>query len=94
LRLARAVEAMGAAVVVEDRPGDPATWRDLAAALEALTADERRRCDLANQARAAGRPEAAETIAAVVLELADGVTERRHLGIRSDRKPSPLGPGR
>jgi UDP-N-acetylglucosamine--N-acetylmuramyl-(pentapeptide) pyrophosphoryl-undecaprenol N-acetylglucosamine transferase len=85
MRQARAVEAMGAAVVVEDRPGDPATWRDLAAALESLMADDGRRRELADRARAAGRPEAADTIAGALLDLADGVAERRHAGIRAGR---------
>jgi len=86
MRQARAVEAMGAAVVVEDRPGDPATWRDLAAALESLMADDGRRRELAGRARAAGRPEAADTVAGALLELADGAAERRHKSIESRRR--------
>jgi UDP-N-acetylglucosamine--N-acetylmuramyl-(pentapeptide) pyrophosphoryl-undecaprenol N-acetylglucosamine transferase len=85
MRQARAVEAMGAAVVVEDRPGDPATWRDLAAALESLMADDGRRCEVAGRARAAGRPEAADTVAGALLDLADRVAERRRAGIRTGR---------
>lgn len=93
MRQARAVEAMGAAVVVEDRPGDPATWRDLAAALESLMADDARRRELAGRARAAGRPGAADAVAGALLDLADGVAERRRAGLRAGRGTPPAGPG-
>ena len=84
MRQARAVEAAGAAVVVQDRPADPAgTARDLAEAVALLAGDEARRRGLAQGARAAARPDAAHAVAEALLRLADEVTERRHKGIES-----------
>jgi UDP-N-acetylglucosamine--N-acetylmuramyl-(pentapeptide) pyrophosphoryl-undecaprenol N-acetylglucosamine transferase len=77
MQQARQVESLGAATVVEDRPDDPATWRDLESALASLTADAARLAEMAARARAAGRPGAAETIAREILTLADQATERR-----------------
>jgi UDP-N-acetylglucosamine--N-acetylmuramyl-(pentapeptide) pyrophosphoryl-undecaprenol N-acetylglucosamine transferase len=81
LRQARAVEALGAAVVVEDRPKDPATWRRLGDVLTALMEDASRLAAMREKARAAAKPRAAEAIAEAVLELADRVIERRHAAI-------------
>jgi UDP-N-acetylglucosamine--N-acetylmuramyl-(pentapeptide) pyrophosphoryl-undecaprenol N-acetylglucosamine transferase len=79
---ARTVEALGAAVVVQDHPEDPAeTSRALAQVLEGLAGDSERLASMAGRARAAGRPQAAETIAREILALADAVTERRHAAI-------------
>jgi UDP-N-acetylglucosamine--N-acetylmuramyl-(pentapeptide) pyrophosphoryl-undecaprenol N-acetylglucosamine transferase len=84
---ARAVEQMGAAVVVEDRPADPGgTARDLAEAVAFLAGDEARRRELAQGARAAARPDAARTVAEVLLRLADEVIERRHANIVPRRR--------
>jgi UDP-N-acetylglucosamine--N-acetylmuramyl-(pentapeptide) pyrophosphoryl-undecaprenol N-acetylglucosamine transferase len=91
MRQARAVEALGAAIVVEDRPGDPGTWRRLAEVLFAVAGDGARLAGLAERARGAGRPRAAEEIARQILQLADRVTERRH-GRLGD--PRVRGPGR
>ncbi|MCX5655121.1 MAG: UDP-N-acetylglucosamine--N-acetylmuramyl-(pentapeptide) pyrophosphoryl-undecaprenol N-acetylglucosamine transferase [Planctomycetota bacterium] len=88
MRQARAVESLGAAVVVEDRPGDPATWRDLAQVLLAVAQDRTRLAGLAEKARAVGRPGAAEDIARQVLELAARTTEARHARIENDSEPS------
>ncbi|KPJ75844.1 MAG: hypothetical protein AMS14_02940 [Planctomycetes bacterium DG_20] len=84
MRQARAVEAAGAAVVVEDRPDDPGTWGRLADTVMALMTDGGRLEGMRESARAAGRPEAAEGVARQVLELADGVTRRRHAKIESE----------
>ena len=79
MQQARSVEALGAAIVVEDRPADPpATARDLGRAVELLASATKRLAEMAARARAAGRPEAAETIAREILALADQATERRH----------------
>jgi len=78
LRQARAVESEGAAVVVEDRPDDPRTWRDLAEVLAAITTDSDRLARMAERARAIGRPRAAEDIAREILDLADRAAEARH----------------
>lgn len=76
---ARAAERLGALVVVEDVPSDPAgTWRRLAEALDPLMRDAARLAALREKARAAGRPDAATDIARQILELADAATERRH----------------
>jgi len=78
-RQARAVEAVGAAVVVEDRPDDPAgTARRLAEAVRALAKDEPRRRAMARAAAEAGRPDAADAVAREVLALAEEVIRRRH----------------
>jgi len=84
MRQARAVEAAGAAIVVEDRPDDPGTWQRLAETVTALMADPGRLDAMRESARAAGRPGAAEEVARQVLELADGVTGRRHEQIQSE----------
>jgi len=84
MRQARAVEATGAAVVVEDRPDDPNTWEHLAETVTALMTDPDRLDRMGESARAAGRPDAAEDVARRVLELADGVTRRRHAQIESE----------
>ena len=84
MRQARALEARGAAAVVEDRPGDAATARDLGDVLAALAADARRLAAMRESARAAGRPRAAEEIARALLDLADGVIARRHARISGD----------
>jgi len=89
MQQARAIESLGAAVVVEDRPGDPATWRDLAQALFGVAADPARLAGLAEKARAAGRPAAAEDIARQVLELARRATEERHARIENDPPQRP-----
>jgi len=79
---ARAVERLGAAAVVEDRPADPEdTWRRLAEALGSLMKDMARLGVMGGRARAAGRPQAAETIAREILELAGQVAERRHAAL-------------
>jgi len=84
---ARAMERMGAAVVVVDRPADPGgTARDLAEAVAFLAGDEARRRELAQGARAAARPDAARTVAEVLLRLADEVIERRHANIVPRRR--------
>jgi UDP-N-acetylglucosamine--N-acetylmuramyl-(pentapeptide) pyrophosphoryl-undecaprenol N-acetylglucosamine transferase len=88
LQQARAIEALGAAVVVEDRPGDPATWRDLAQALFSVATDQGRLEALAAKARSIGRPHAAEEIARQILELAVQATEARHARIEN-APPSP-----
>ncbi len=84
MRQARAVEAMGAAIVVEDRPREDATWRELGEVLEALMSDLHRLDELAVRARTAGRHDAADAVARAILELADRRTERRHAWILSD----------
>jgi len=84
MRQARAVEAMGAAIVVEDRPRENATWRELGEVLEALMSDLHRLSELAVRARTAGRRDAADAVARAILELADRRTERRHTRILSD----------
>ena len=88
LRQARAVESLGAAVVVEDRPGDPATAQDLARVLTTLMTDTAALARLAEKARAVGRPNAAEDIARQVLEFAARATEARHAAIENDPGPS------
>ena len=88
MRQARVVESLGAAVVVEDRPGDPATWRDLAQVLLAVAQDRTRLAGLAEKARAVGRPGAAEDIARQVLELAARTTETRHASVENGFEPS------
>jgi len=87
MRQARAVEALGAAIVVEDRPGDPDTWRRLAEVLFAVAGDGAHLAGLAARARGAGRPRAAEDIARQILELADHVTEQRHAGLGAEKVP-------
>jgi UDP-N-acetylglucosamine--N-acetylmuramyl-(pentapeptide) pyrophosphoryl-undecaprenol N-acetylglucosamine transferase len=82
MQQARAVERLGAAVVVEDRPSDSAaTCRDLADAVAGLMKDESRMSAMRDRARAAGRPQAAETIAREVLAIADRQTEARHAAL-------------
>ena len=87
-RQARAIESLGAAVVVEDRPGDPVTWRRLAEVLFGVATDPARLAGLAGKARAAGRPNAAEDIAQQILEIARRATEARHARIENE-PPSP-----
>jgi UDP-N-acetylglucosamine--N-acetylmuramyl-(pentapeptide) pyrophosphoryl-undecaprenol N-acetylglucosamine transferase len=84
MKQARAVESLGAAVVVEDRPGDPATWRDLAQALSGVVTDASRLAGLAEKARSVGRPSAAEDIAKQILEFARRATEERHARIENE----------
>jgi len=82
MQQARAVERIGAAVVVEDRPADLAgTSGRLAGVVEMLLTDFPRVEAMRQRAGAAGRPHAAETIAREILELADRVTQRRHAAI-------------
>ena len=88
MRQARAVEATGAAIVVQDRPDDPGTWQRLAETVTALMTDSDRLDGMRESARAAGRPEAAEDVARRVVELADGVTRRRHAQIESEMAPA------
>ncbi len=83
MRQARAVEAMGAAIVVADRPRESATWRKLGDVLEPLMSALNRQDELAVRARTAGRPGAADAVARAILELADRQTERRHTRILS-----------
>jgi len=79
MRQARAVEALGAAIVVEDRPEDPDdTSRRLGDVGTALLEHPERLSAMADRARAAGRPQAAEMIAREILKLADDVIRRRH----------------
>jgi UDP-N-acetylglucosamine--N-acetylmuramyl-(pentapeptide) pyrophosphoryl-undecaprenol N-acetylglucosamine transferase len=86
---ARSLEALGAAIVIEDRPDDlDDTLRRLAGALKTLLENPDRLAKMATCARAAGRPRAAEAIAREILELADRVTEQRHARIAAT-----LGPG-
>jgi UDP-N-acetylglucosamine--N-acetylmuramyl-(pentapeptide) pyrophosphoryl-undecaprenol N-acetylglucosamine transferase len=80
---AKSVEALGAAIVVEDRPTDPDMWKILGPAVEALAMNPLRLAETAERARAAGRPQAAEAIAREILALADQVTERRHARLES-----------
>ena len=84
MRQARAVASLGAAVVVDDRPEDPDTWRRLAEVVGALLADDGRLAAMRTCARAAGRPGAAEDIARQVLDLADGVARARHERVESE----------
>jgi len=84
MKQARAVEASGAAIVVEDRPDDADTWQRLAETVTALLVDSGRLGAMRLCARAAGRPSAAEDVAREVLGLADDVTARRHAQIASD----------
>jgi UDP-N-acetylglucosamine:LPS N-acetylglucosamine transferase len=58
----------GAAVVIRD---EELTEERLAAALGEVLRDRERREAMARQSRALGRPEAAETVAALLLELAE-----------------------
>jgi UDP-N-acetylglucosamine--N-acetylmuramyl-(pentapeptide) pyrophosphoryl-undecaprenol N-acetylglucosamine transferase len=96
MRQARAVEMQGAAVVVRDRPDDPAaTSRELAEAVEPLLRDEVRRATMRRDARRVARPDAAAAIAGEVLRLADAAAARRHEAIRADvdrRPPAPYTP--
>jgi len=90
-RQARAVEGYGAAVVVDDQPGDPAdTASRLAEAVHTLAADEDRRVRMADAARAAGRPAAADAVAAEVLALAREVTARRHARITEEKNAAQV----
>ena len=85
MRQARAVEQRGAAVVVADVPTDlPGTARRLAEAVAALTADPAGLSAMREAARAMGRPDAADAVAAEVQVLADEVTDRRHARIAAD----------
>ncbi len=90
MRQARAVEAQGAAVVVEDRPEAPqATWRDLAETVATLARHEVRRAEMRREARRRGRPDAAKAVAEAVLELADAACRRRHAALRGDVDKAP-----
>ena len=81
---AKVVETLGAAAVVTDLPEYPdETWRALAHIVEGMARSADQLAQMAAKARAAGRPQAAETIAREVLALADAVTERRHAAIES-----------
>ncbi len=92
-RQARAVEAAGAAVVVEDRPDAPeATARGLREAVEGLASDAARLEAMAASARATGRPDAAEAVAAAVLDLADARTRARHEALSADVDKARRGP--
>jgi UDP-N-acetylglucosamine--N-acetylmuramyl-(pentapeptide) pyrophosphoryl-undecaprenol N-acetylglucosamine transferase len=84
MRQARAVEATGAAIVVEDRPDDPGTWERLAETVGALMTDPGRLASMRRSARATGRRHAADEVARQVLELADGVTARRHAELEAN----------
>ena len=90
-RQARAVESLGAAVVVEDRGDEADGWRKLGEALEVLATDASRLERMGERARAVGRPRAAEEIALEILKLADEVTERRHAGFRRDMETAGRG---
>jgi UDP-N-acetylglucosamine--N-acetylmuramyl-(pentapeptide) pyrophosphoryl-undecaprenol N-acetylglucosamine transferase len=89
LHQARAIEAKGAALVVEDQPDDPTTWMRLGEALAALMNDASRLDAMRQEARAASKPHAAEEIAQAILKLADRMVERRHAAILSgvDKPP-------
>jgi len=89
LRQARAVEAKGAALVVEDRPDDPTTWMRLGEALAALMNDASRLETMRERARAVSKPRAAEEIAQAILKLADRTAERRHAAILSNVDKPP-----
>jgi len=91
MRQARAVESLGAAVVVEDRGDEADGWRELGEVLEALATDGSRLGRMSERARAIGRPRAAEEIALEILELADGVTERRHARLRRESEAAGRG---
>jgi len=86
VRQARVVASACAAVVVEDVPSDPAdTAGRLAETVQALAGDEARRARMADAARAAGRPDAADAVAAEVLALAREVAGRRHACIAAEK---------
>jgi len=90
LQQARAVEALGAATVVVDRPDSPETRRELGEVLYSLMSDPPRLAAMREKARAASRPRAAEDVARAILELADRVIERRHARLSADvDKPAP-----
>jgi UDP-N-acetylglucosamine--N-acetylmuramyl-(pentapeptide) pyrophosphoryl-undecaprenol N-acetylglucosamine transferase len=87
MQQARAVESRGAAVVVEDLPADPSgTAARLAETVAGLASDDARRVRMREAARAAGRPDAADAVAAEVLALASAVAGRRHARILADRQ--------
>jgi UDP-N-acetylglucosamine--N-acetylmuramyl-(pentapeptide) pyrophosphoryl-undecaprenol N-acetylglucosamine transferase len=87
MQQSRAVERLGAAAVVEDRPNDAAgTSRRLAECVAVLMTDAGRLDEMRSRARAIGRPNAAEDIAEEILELADGVTKRRQAAIFAGAK--------
>jgi len=87
MRQARAVEAAGAAVVVEDRPSDAAdTAARLAETVLALASDDARRTAMAEAARAAGRPDAADAVAAEILALAEEAVGRRHARLAEEKR--------
>ncbi|MFO8014586.1 MAG: UDP-N-acetylglucosamine--N-acetylmuramyl-(pentapeptide) pyrophosphoryl-undecaprenol N-acetylglucosamine transferase [Phycisphaerae bacterium] len=87
VRQARAVEAEGAAAVVEDVPSDPAdTAGRLGEAVHALASDDARRASVAEAARAAGRPDAADAVAAEVLALAAEQVRRRHARLAEEKR--------
>jgi UDP-N-acetylglucosamine--N-acetylmuramyl-(pentapeptide) pyrophosphoryl-undecaprenol N-acetylglucosamine transferase len=88
MRQARSAEALGAAIVVQDRPDDPATWREVAERFRTLAADAALLEAMAAKAKAAGRPQAAETIAREVLALADEVVRRRHEALAPQSQPA------
>jgi UDP-N-acetylglucosamine--N-acetylmuramyl-(pentapeptide) pyrophosphoryl-undecaprenol N-acetylglucosamine transferase len=83
---ARAVERLGAAAVIEDRPADPeGTWRRLAEVLGSLMKDKTRLDAMRERAHAVGRPQAAEAIAREILNLAAAVADRRHAALAAAR---------
>ena len=85
---ARAVERLGAAAVVEDRPQDvEGTCRALAGVLSDLMSNPAELSRMAGKSRVAGRPRAAHEIAREILALADRVTEVRHGSILGGTHP-------
>jgi UDP-N-acetylglucosamine--N-acetylmuramyl-(pentapeptide) pyrophosphoryl-undecaprenol N-acetylglucosamine transferase len=87
MQQARAIERLGAAAVVEDRPDDLAgTTRRLAECVMSLTTDAARLAVMRRSAKLAGRPNAAADIAKEVLALADGKISLRQEAIVT-RKP-------
>ncbi len=85
VRQARAVEGAGGAVVVEDVPSDPSgTAGRLGETVHALGVNDARRAAMAGAARAAGRPDAADAVAAEVLALAAEVVRRRQEGLGAE----------
>ncbi len=68
---ARAAEAAGAAVVIDE---DELDAERLAAAVRSIVGDPRRMAAMALAARTWARPDAAEGVAAVILEVLDGAS--------------------
>jgi UDP-N-acetylglucosamine--N-acetylmuramyl-(pentapeptide) pyrophosphoryl-undecaprenol N-acetylglucosamine transferase len=87
MQQARAVEAAGAALVVEDLTSDPSdTAGRLGEVVHALASDDARRTQMAEAARAAGRPDAADAVAAEVLALAAEQVRRRHARLAEEKR--------